>query len=128
MRRVSRALRADRGSGTVLAAGAAVLLVLVTGVLLLVGAALAGSSRARTAADLAALAGAGELLRGARGSGACATAGTVAHDNGAELLSCTVDPGSPTSSLVVEVGVLVPSLGDAQARARARAGGVPAEG
>lgn len=127
MRRVSRALRADRGSGTVLAAGAAVLLVLVTGVLLLVGAALAGSSRARTAADLAALAGAGELLRGARGS-ACATAGTVARDNGAELLSCTVDPGSPTSSLVVEVGVLVPSLGDAQALARARAGGVPAEG
>jgi len=57
----------ERGAGTVLALGLAASLLILLTFALIAGAALAASNRARSAADLAALAGAGELLPRFRG-------------------------------------------------------------
>lgn len=78
----------DRGSATVLAAvGAAGLLVV-----LVVGLQIAGASiarhRAEAAADLAALAGAAEVLDGR--DAACGRAGRIASANGASIQTCEV--------------------------------------
>lgn len=73
--------------------------------------------QAETAADLAALAGASEIV--AFGSDPCAAAATVARANGAELVSCEVN-GEMIAvhvSRPVTIGGL--SLGSANARARA---------
>ena len=112
-------------------AGAATLLVLgMTGVLLLVGAALGvvgamvvDHRRAQAAADLAALAGATATAQGDPG---CAAAGEVAQLNGAELVDCSTD-GSPMGATVtVRVRVNGPHwLGQqADLEASARAGSV----
>lgn len=117
---------AERGSAVVLAVAVSAVLLMVSGTLLMLGAALTAGNQARAAADLAALSGAGRLLRGSPSDQACAAAESIAARNGARLLECDVEhaaTGPPR--LTVVVGVTVPSLGDAEARARARAGGVP---
>ncbi|MGA4923262.1 Rv3654c family TadE-like protein, partial [Bacillus subtilis] len=73
----------ERGSGTVLAAGlVAVIATLLLAGLLVAAVAVAGQ-RARTAADLAALAGAGEAVTGADEVRVCEVARQVAARNGA---------------------------------------------
>ncbi len=107
---VSRPIRvrlpraADRGAGTVLGVG----LVGVLATLLLAGALVASvavtGQRARTAADLAALAAVGEVLAGTSEGEACGLAGRVARRNGAELDRCragTDAAGLPRVQVVV---------------------------
>lgn len=83
----------ERGSATVLALG--VVLGLVTALLsaLLLVAVLVAGQRARSAADLAALAGAGVAVEGAAQSGVCDRAAAVAADNGARLTECRLLAG-----------------------------------
>lgn len=110
--------RRERGSGTVLVAAAVAVLGSVLVAALALGSAMVASHRARAAADLAALAGAGRLLDGAGTPQACAAARSLARANGAVLLGCTPAAGG---SLVVVVGVEpgIGGLGNAVARARA---------
>jgi len=117
----ARAFRvsADRGS-------AGVWVLALSGVLLLAGAAsvLAGLAiisrhEAGTAADLAALAAASQVLSGSEV--ACARAAVIAEANAAALESCTIAADGVvdvTVSVTVELG----SLGIGVARAMARAG------
>lgn len=89
--------RNERGSATVLVAVFCAVLLVVT----LLGVALAGLVTARrrvaSAADLAALAGAGAVQQGRP---ACGPAGIVAVANGARLVACTTI-GEVVSVLVV---------------------------
>lgn len=82
---------ADRGSSTV----AGVALVCAAAIMLVAlacgGHILMRRSRARAAADLAALAGARSLLEGVDASGACAAARRAAAGNHADLTACEVD-------------------------------------
>jgi len=115
----------DRGSGTIAAVGAAgVVLIGLTGGLALASAVHA-SHRARAVADLAALAAASALQRGAAPAGACGQALQVARSNGAGLRGCAV---RDDLSAVVEVSSVVtlamPGL-PTEATARARAGPRP---
>jgi secretion/DNA translocation related TadE-like protein len=82
----------DDGSGSILAiAGAAVLLLSFAGAVA-VGDLVATDTRARTAADLAALAAAGAAAYGP--GPACSRAAAVAADNHAQLQRCSVGAGS----------------------------------
>lgn len=93
----------DRGSGSVLVVGAvAVLLVVGSAALVLVGVVRA-THEARSAADLAALAGAQRLATGSSSMQACAGAARIAAGNGARLSRCVADEGS--GEVVVEVTV-----------------------
>lgn len=108
--------RSERGSATVLAAGLlGVLLCLGLAALLLASAVIA-SHRARAAADLAALAAAGAVLRGQADGAVCQVAAAVARDNSARLASCARDGSSVR--VTVTVRPAVGRLGDATARAR----------
>lgn len=82
-----RSRHGERGSGTVLAVGmvAGMATVLVSALALV--AVLVAGQQARTAADLAALAAAGELVGGG-GVDACSTAAGVATEHGARLTDC----------------------------------------
>jgi len=113
----------ERGSGTVLALAAiGVLLVVVTAGLQL-GAAAAAAHRARTAADLAALAGASALQEGQ--PDACARAASVAGLNQAQVIACTLGENESVSIRVsTAVETRWPGVPD-RAVASARAG--PAE-
>lgn len=116
MPREPSARRRDEGSGTVLVVGAiGVLVVLLVGGLTLVSAAHA-STRARTAADLGALAGAMQLVR-PDGADPCASAAAVVRANGGALLECRA------TGQVLDVRASVPAgwpgLGAATARSRA---------
>lgn len=101
--------------------GVMVLLV-VTGVAVHVGAAVLARERAETAADLAALAGAAQLLRGTEV--ACAAAGVVARSNGAEVTGCRVDGLDLLVEVNVEVEVAVGGGVGGPVAGRARAGPV----
>jgi secretion/DNA translocation related TadE-like protein len=79
--------RDDRGLATVVAAGAIGIVGLLLGALLVLGSAVATRHRAENAADLAALAGAADSVRGREP--ACARAREVAERNGATLVRCT---------------------------------------
>lgn len=118
-RRAGRAARAcgEAGSGTVLALGLGMVLILACAALVMLGQALAASSRAGAAADLAALA-AADAERGLRAGASCPTARGIAELNGAALTDCTVEtPGSTVRVTVeLETGAL---WGPAVARARA---------
>ena len=112
----------DRGAGSVLlTAVVAVVLSAATVSLGLVGA-LVARQRAEAAADLAALAGARELLRA---GDACGTAGRVAAAGGARVTEC--EAAGTTVRLVVEVALpgVLDRLDVPPARARARAGVPP---
>lgn len=79
----------DRGGVTVFTCVAVMVLLLVTGLAVRLGAAALARQRAETGADLAALAGAAQLLRGS--SAACAAADRVAASNGVRVTNCAVD-------------------------------------
>jgi secretion/DNA translocation related TadE-like protein len=107
----------DGGSATVLAAAAVGVLVCLLGLGLQLGAATLARHRAEDAADLAALAGAHEAVRGA--DVACARAGAVAQGNGARLVDCVIE-GWAVAVIAVVPCRCVPSVsGDAAGRARA---------
>ncbi len=77
----------ERGSGTVLVAGAVIVLMAVVGAILLVGGYLVAANHARGAADLVVLSAAARVAQ--RGDG-CAAATSVAQRNGVRLVRCAV--------------------------------------
>jgi secretion/DNA translocation related TadE-like protein len=115
---------ADRGAVTVVACVGAVILLLVTGLVVQVGAAVLARQRAETGADLAALAGAAQLLRGA--GFACATAARVARQNRVDLRSCAAD--GPDLLVEVTAEVAGGDVFGGSATGRARAGPVETVG
>jgi secretion/DNA translocation related TadE-like protein len=108
----------DRGAATVVACVGAVVLLVVTGLAVRVGAAVLARQRAETGADLAALAGAAQMLRGAEV--ACAAAGVVARANDVVVSGCRADG----QDLLVEVTAEVAGSLGGSAVGRARAGPV----
>lgn len=117
----------ERGSGTVLAIGlVGVLASLLVAGLLVAAVAMTGQ-RARTAADLAALAAAGHALTGGSETSACSAGSEVAAANGTVLVECRllVGPGTGLPRAEVEVRARVADT-RWQATARSAAGGVPA--
>lgn len=112
--------RREGGSGTVLTVAAIGVLLILTAGSLQIGAAATAAHRARTAADLSALAGA-TALQQSTGS-PCARVAEVAGRNGARLLACTV---GAAESVSVRVATTVPTHWPGvphQAVASARAG------
>ena len=99
--------RGDSGSATLAAVGVIAVLLLLTGSGLTLSSAVLASHRARSAADLASLAGASALMRGQPPGAACARAAAVARRGGAELSSCRA---AGAGTLTVRAGVR-PSLG-----------------
>ena len=108
----------DRGSATVWAAiTVAALVAVLSAVLGLVGA-VGGRHRAEAAADLAALAAAGQAMRGE--AVACRRAGDVAAGSGGRVVLCRVR--GVEAVVEVEVALRATVFGAMTARARARAG------
>lgn len=106
----------ERGSGTVLAAGLALVVIMAMTLLLLLAQSAVMASRAAAAADLAALAGA-DALRGITDGDPCAVAAEVAARHAATLSSCSEGEGS---TLEVRTELTARSiLGAASGRARA---------
>ncbi len=106
----------DRGVATVYACLGCVLLLVVTGLGVQLTAGVLARQRAETVADLAALAGAGKVLRGP--DIACQAAVAVASANDAALESCSVTG----ADVLVTVSVRLragPMTGSATGRARA---------
>jgi secretion/DNA translocation related TadE-like protein len=114
-------VRDDRGSATVWVLALSGVLVSLGAAAVLVGSAVATRHRAEAAADLAALAAAGDAVTGA--GGPCATALSIAVANGAALEACTVLPGNVVQ-IRVGVRVTMGPLGERWAHASARAGPV----
>ena len=108
----------DEGGATVLAALAMSALIAVVVMVMHVGSAVGARHQAQSAADLAALAGAGALDRGV--ADACETALSVASRMSTELRECTIDEWD----VVVTVGqsVFLGRFGMSDAIASARAG------
>lgn len=107
----------ERGAGTVLMLGTALVVLILSGSLLLLLQTTVAASRAATAADLAALA-ATDTVRELRTGDPCAVAGEVAGRNGAALAGCTVDPDSRSVQVATEVPVpllMRPAIGHARA-------------
>lgn len=92
----------DRGAATLVACVGAMVLLIVTGLAVHVGAAILARQRAETGADLAALAGAAQLLRGAEI--ACTAADQVARANGVEVTGCRTDGLDLLVEVAAEVG------------------------
>lgn len=109
-------VRRDEGSATVLACFCAMALVVTTGLVLHFGAAAQARQRAETAADMGALAGAGEILRGV--DAACAAAATVVSANRGTVQNCFADGADVLVEAQVKVR-LGPLTGTAVGRARA---------
>jgi secretion/DNA translocation related TadE-like protein len=108
---------ADAGVSTVFACLAVGLFMAVTVIGIRLGGAMLARQQAETAADLGALAGAADILRGP--GAACATAGEVVAANHGSMTSCAADG----LDLLVTVEVSAPAWGS-NASARARAGPV----
>ena len=110
----------ERGSGTILAAGLALVVMAAMAVVLLLAQSAVLASRAAAAADLAALAGA-DALRGITQGEPCTIAAEVAGRHAAALLSCAEGPGQTLEvrTELEERSVLGPATG------RARAGPPP---
>jgi secretion/DNA translocation related TadE-like protein len=107
----------ERGAATILALSIISVLLAVTVGGLALSSAVVASHQARLAADLAALAGAAELIDGAPAEAACAQASRVASVNHADLATCA------TEGLTVDLTVHVSAPPWTEpARARARAG------
>jgi len=110
--------RDEEGVAVVIAVGVASILVFVALVGGGVTALVAGHRKVQTAADLAALAGAGAVQRGAQ---PCVAASHVASRNGSELRQCDADG----QVVLVELELRLPEMfGGRVLRARARAGPV----
>jgi secretion/DNA translocation related TadE-like protein len=106
----------ERGSGTVLAAGLALVVMTAMAVMLLLAQSAVLASRAAAAADLAALA-AADALRGITTGEPCGVAASVAARHAATVLSCSEGPGQ-TIEVRTELGER-PLLGAATGHARA---------
>ncbi|WP_236796294.1 Rv3654c family TadE-like protein [Amycolatopsis sp. GM8] len=107
-------LRDERGSATVWTAGAIAALLAVAGLLFALGSAVVTRHRATDAADLAALAAAGQAEQGT--SAACAQARSVAERMSVRLVGCRFEQWDA----LVEVEADAPGgLGVASAHARA---------
>lgn len=109
MRRVRAAPAAhrwdDAGTGTIIAVAGVAVLLLCFGGAVVVADLVATDTRARTAADLAALAAAADA---AYGPGvACRRAAAVAADNNTRLLGCRVAEGGGTGATPFDVDVVV---------------------
>lgn len=116
----------DAGSGTVLAIGVVAGLATVLVSALVLASVLVAGQQARAAADLAALAGAGQVVTGAGESVTCGLAEEVARDNGGRLAGCVLvhAQGDPWPQVWVTVTTAVAGT-PWTATARAVAGGVP---
>lgn len=110
----------ERGSGTVLAAGLALVVITAMAVMLLLAQSAVLASRAASAADLAALA-AADALRGISSGEPCTVAAEVAAHHAARVLSCTEGAGQ---TIEVRTELAEGSLLGA-ATGRARAGPPP---
>jgi secretion/DNA translocation related TadE-like protein len=106
----------ERGSGTVLAAGLALVLIMAMALMLLLAQSAVMASRAAAAADLAALA-AADALRGLTSGDPCGVAAEVAARHGATLVSCGEGAGQ-TVEVRTELIARSP-LGSATGHARA---------
>lgn len=122
----------ERGSATVWAIGVMVVVFVVAGAVVLAGMTRVARHRARSAADLSALAAARLAL--ADPERGCAEASSLAVGNGARLVRCSVDDHGVADVQVV-VRLSLPVLGGRDVGAEARAGPVyiapvadPAEG
>ena len=113
---MGRAVRGDRGAGTAVTGMMALLIAVVSLVAIMYLGWLASVERARSAADLAALAGAGAELRG---QDACVVASRTAEANGARLVACDVSGGRFDLRVAVEVATeLRPVVGGFHREAR----------
>jgi secretion/DNA translocation related TadE-like protein len=106
----------ERGSGTVLAAGLALVVMMAMALLLLLAQSAVLASRAAAAADLAALA-AADALRGVTDGEPCGLAAEVAARHAATLVSCSEGAGQ-TVDVKTEL-IERTMLGAASGRARA---------
>lgn len=111
--------RNERGAGTVLAAGVAMAMLLLTSLVLGLGQAAVAAGRAATAADLSALA-AADVHRGLATGNACQVAANVAAQHRAQLRECTL-----AADLSVQVTVAVATALPWPATGMARAGPPP---
>lgn len=114
---------ADRGAATVWAATAAALLLAVTALLLDVGSAVVARHRAQAAADLAALAAAGDPVEGERV--ACAAAERVVGGMDGRLAACALDGWNALVEVRVERSWSLLTRSTATARAHAGPGPRP---
>lgn len=106
----------ERGSGTVLGAGLALVLITLLAALMLVVQVAVGASRTAAAADLAALA-AADAARGLTTGDPCRIARAVAEENEVELVGCQI-----TDGVIVDIKTslkLPPPWGKATGRSRA---------
>lgn len=115
--------QAERGSGTVLAAGLALVVLLIAAMVMLLAQSAVLASRAASAADLAALAGA-DALRGLADGQPCAVAAAVAARHAAVVVSCVAGPGQTLEVRTqLDGSILGPASG--HARAGPPPGGAP---
>ena len=119
-------LRNGQGSGTVMATALVVVALLIAGAVLAWVAATRAAMQAASAADMSALA-AADTARGLRPGEPCTVAAQLAQSNGAQLASCTVEPGGESVRVATYVPVGFRAMGVElyQAEARARAGAPP---
>lgn len=94
----------ESGSGTVLAAGLALAVILLLAGMLGLGQASTAAARAATAADLAALA-AADAARGISAGDPCSIAADIAQRHGAQISKCQVQ-GQNLDTVQVELTVL----------------------
>lgn len=108
----SRRQDPEAGVATALSLWLTLALLTVLAALVLLAGAVTVTQRARTAADLAALAGAGELLRGGGDDQVCGVARQAAKRNEGEMAGCRVVSGSgPAPRVEVETRARVPRTG-----------------
>lgn len=106
----------ERGSGTILAAGLGMVLILLLSMLLVLAQASVMAGRAAAAADLAALA-AADAWRGLTSGEPCAVAGEIAARHQAQVVECST---MPDLSVEVRVQLNTPAVvGPAAASSRA---------
>lgn len=121
----------ERGSGSVLAIALVGIVSAVLVAALSIAAVAIAGQQARTAADLAALAGAGLAIQGGDEASVCEVASSTAADNRAELSSCRLertaaDPAAGAELPVVHVQVTRGVAGTRWTiQVSAAAGGVP---
>lgn len=109
----------ERGSGTMLAAGVAMAILLLTAMILGMAQAAAAAAKAATSADLAALA-AADVHRGLAVGDACEVAAEVAALHKAQLVACAL-----SDDMTVQVSVVVRTPLPWPAEGKARAGPPP---
>jgi secretion/DNA translocation related TadE-like protein len=114
---IGRRPQDERGSATVVMLGVITSVLMLTISALFLASAVLASHRARAAADLAALAAAGVLMRGEPAQGACETAAQVAALNHGRVQECIASGASVRLSVAVAAGIK--GVGVATARSRA---------